>query len=115
PLDCIIVGGLHGPLKFSPPRHVITPRPYWPATMKPPFFTEGRTMTHSALFRTLMGTPLGELRSSFITLPDSLTRSCSCSLSAAIVSVGISKHRMEMASRTSRFSLEHHRFNIPSS
>src|SRR5580692_6590661 len=105
-----MVGALHGPSKFSPPRHVITPLPYWPAMMNPAFFTDGRTITHSALFSTLMGTPLDDERSSFITLPDSFTRSCSF-LSSAIAMFGIRRHRMVMVNKAIHVS-SRYRFNI---
>jgi hypothetical protein len=64
----------------------MTPRPYDPAMMNPTFFTEGRMITHSVLFKTLRGMPFGPLTNSLRTSPDSLILS-SVSLSDALASL----------------------------
>src|SRR5271169_5488174 len=53
-----IAGADHFPEKFFPVRQSIGPRPPLPPTPKPNFLTPGRTMTHSALRRRLVGTAL---------------------------------------------------------
>ena len=53
--------------------------------MNPTFFTLGRTITHSDLFRRLIGTPFEPLVKSFITSPAACTRSTSLEPSSAAV------------------------------
>src|SRR5262249_1986965 len=84
PLEAIITGGLHGPLKSSPVRQVMTPRPYCPPTIKPAFFILGMTMTHLVPSSTLPGMPLsGASMISFMTFDASLTLSFSFSPDSA--------------------------------
>ena len=62
--------------------------------MKPPFLTEGRMITHSDLFRMLIGIPLGLLINSVRTSPEAFTRACSVSaLSEALAILGVRTHR----------------------
>src|SRR6516225_5056545 len=51
-----IAGADHLPLKFSPVRQLMGPRPPLPPTMKPPFFRLGITTTQSAFASTSSGT-----------------------------------------------------------
>src|SRR5215469_1979845 len=53
-----MAGADHLPVKFSPLRHDIGPRPPEPPTPTANFLTPGRTMTQSALASTLVGTSL---------------------------------------------------------
>src|SRR5215472_17388921 len=81
--------------------------------MNPAFFTDGKTITHSALLRMLGGMPLGEFTNSFITLPDSLTRSSSFTLSSARTTVGIVRQRIAMETRTILLPRECCAFIVP--
>src|SRR3954451_8999701 len=71
--------------------------------MKPAFLIEGRTITHSALFKTPVGMPGRALSSSFITYPASFTRSCSFSPFCAMAVPDAMRHRTDIVSKAVPF------------
>src|SRR5262244_1012126 len=85
PSNANIAGALHGPVKCSPVRQVIAPRPKSPPTPKANLMTEGITMTHSALLRRSFGIPSGISIISLNTWPQLRRRFCSLLSSAANV------------------------------
>src|SRR6266704_114315 len=70
-------GALQRPVKCSPVRHVIAPRPKSPPMPIANFRTDGITITHSALLSRSFGIPSGMFMISFNTWPHVSSRFCS--------------------------------------
>src|SRR3954470_15343610 len=62
PSSAHIDGAPQDPVKFSPPRQVIAPRPKLPPTPIASLYTDGTTITHSALSKSCCGILSGTFR-----------------------------------------------------
>src|SRR5215472_4017708 len=83
PSRAYMAGGPQGPVKCSPLRQDMAPRPILAPTPNAAFLTEGSTMTHSERSSQYLGRLSGMLRISIRTSPECFNLFCSFSCAEA--------------------------------